>query len=328
VIYRGKIRELLVADESNGISVLRMLVGAHVPGDPDRIDFRPCVTGKFNTSWYVETEDRRLVLRISPPDDRERLLFYECRMMRQEPPLHALVSECTEVPIPAIVAADFERTHFDRDYLIMERMPGSPISGLSLDRRGVDRVLNQVGQALRQVHAIREEQYGYIGKHAPMPPQPDWRDAFVIMWNRLLDDIVRCGGYTDEEADHLRRLLDKHLSVFDRQAPAGLLHMDIWAENILADERGNLTGLLDWDRALFGDPEIEFAVLDYCGISEPAFWEGYGSKRDTSQAAEIRRVFYLLYELQKYIFIRRMRDGAAAAADRFKQQSLQLARHI
>jgi aminoglycoside phosphotransferase (APT) family kinase protein len=101
----------------------------------------------------------------------------------------------------------------------------------------------------------------------------------------------------------MRRLLDRHIDVFDRPVPASLLHMDVWAENILADERGRLRGLIDWDRALWGDPEIEFAVLDYCGISEPAFWEGYGVERDTS----------------------RVRAEDAARADRYRRQSLQVA---
>jgi len=68
--------------------------------------------------------------------------------------------------------------------------------------------------------------------------------------------------------------------------------MDVWAQNILADDAGHLTGLLDWNRALRGDPEVEFAVLDYCGISEPAFWDGYGACRDQPKDAEVRRVFY------------------------------------
>jgi fructosamine-3-kinase len=89
-----------------------------------------------------------------------------------------------------------------------------------------------------------------------------------------------------------------------------------------------LTGLLDWDRALWGDPEIEFAVLDYCGISEPAFWEGYGAERDRSPEAEVRRVFYLLYELQKYIFIRRVRRNRPDQAEQYRRRSLDLARQL
>jgi hypothetical protein len=79
---------------------------------------------------------------------------------------------------------------------------------------------------------------------------------------------------------------------------------------------------------LWGDPEIEFAVLDDCGISEPAFWEGYGAGRDRSPEAEVRRVFYLLYEVQKYIVIRRVRGDDPGRADAYRRHSLQLAQGL
>ncbi|WP_256973118.1 aminoglycoside phosphotransferase family protein [Nostoc sp. T09] len=72
----------------------------------------------------------------------------------------------------------------------------------------------------------------------------------------------------------------RHKRSLDYTESPRLLHMDVWFQNILVDSAGNVTGLVDFDRALWGDPEIEFAVLDYCGISEPAFWRGYGRERD------------------------------------------------
>ena len=108
--------------------------------------------------------------------------------------------------------------------------------------------------------------------------------------------------------------------------PSSLLHMDVWHQNILVDERGNVTGIVDWDRALWGDPEIEFAVLDYCGISEPDFWEGYGRERDLSPAARVRQVFYLLYELQKYIVIRHGRSREPTRARGYKAQVMEIVR--
>ena len=116
--------------------------------------------------------------------------------------------------------------------------------------------------------------------------------------------------------------------------PAPLLHMDVWAENILADSEGRLTGLIDWDRACWGDPEIEFAVLDYCGISTPGFWRGYaadGAGRDPREGdgdAAVRRVFYLLYEVQKYIVIRIARNGNPAGAERYRQMARELAAQL
>jgi aminoglycoside phosphotransferase (APT) family kinase protein len=310
-------------------SMLANLVADHFEVGPDSLRLRRCATGKFNATYFVEGGPVPLVIRIAPPDDRDRVLFYEHGMMRQEPALHALLQARTDLPVPAILSHDFGHRDIDRDYLLMEQLPGTPISGLAnLTQRGFDAILRQVGQCLRQVHGLTGDRYGYVGEHRPMEPQPDWASAFVVMWHTLLDDIERCAGYSPDEAVRMRRLLDRHVKVFDRPVSASLLHMDVWAENILADEAGRLTGLVDWDRALWGDPEIEFAVLDYCGISEPAFWEGYSAQRERSPESEVRRIFYLLYEVQKYIVIRRVRNHDPGRADAYRQQSLRLAQTL
>jgi aminoglycoside phosphotransferase (APT) family kinase protein len=310
-------------------TTLVRLVGRRLGTGPRDIQLRRIPTGKFNTSYHVDGGAVPLVLRIAPQDDRSQMLFYEHRMMRQEPTLHSLLRKQTDVPVPAIMVSDFSHTEIDRDYLLMERIPGTPLSGQAgLTPATLNDILREVGRCLRQVHALTSDHYGYPGEHRPIEPQPDWASAFQTMWNLLLDDVEQCGGYNPTEAASMRQLPDRHMKVFDRPVAASLLHMDVWAENILADEHGRLTGLIDWDRALWGDPEIEFAVLDYCGISEPAFWEGYGAVREQTSEAEIRRVFYLLYEIQKYIVIRRVRGHDRQRADVYRRQSLRLAESL
>ena len=304
--------------------LLVRMVAVHLPIDAGRLSFQPVRTGKHNTLYFVMGAADELVLRISPPDDAG-FLFYERRMMDQEPHLHALLRAQTTVPVPEILAYDDTRTLLDRDYLLMERLPGQALNGAPLSGRQVEGVLEQVGRYLAQMHGLVADRYGYLGAHRPMSPQPTWADAFTVMWNKLLDDIVACGGYTAEEAGSFRRLLHVYRPHFDRPVPASLLHMDVWSQNILVDDGGRVTGLVDLDRALWGDPEIEYAVLDYCGISEPAFWRGYGGARDTSFSAQIRARFYLLYEVQKYIVIRMWRRKDAADALRYKRQSFDLA---
>jgi aminoglycoside phosphotransferase (APT) family kinase protein len=287
--------------------------------------FAPIPTGKFNTSYFVQAGANRWVLRIAPRPDSV-FVFYERDMMRQEPGIHALLLERTRVPVARILGYDDSYAIIDHAYLLMERLPGRPLC----DSPGVDAdpVLREVGACLAQAHRLTAERYGYIGEHRPMPPQRSWVDALAMMWAKLVDDVAAAGYYGDEERALLLNALDRHLPLFDRPVPASLLHMDVWSQNILVSDDGKLTGLVDWDRALWGDPEIEFAVLDYCGISGPAFWEGYGAPRDTSREAAIRNIYYLLYEIQKYIVIEQGRNNNPHAARRYKQQVLDLARRI
>ncbi len=305
------------------LDILKAIVHHHRPDLDGPISAEPITTGKFNTSFFVSAETEDLVLRIAPPRNAV-FLFYERDMMRQEPQIHTLLREKTSVPVAQIFAFDDTLSLIDRDYMLMERLPGAPLT----DMPGADfnAVLRQIGQYLAQTHGLTAETYGYLGAHHPMDPRTTWVEAFETMWNRLIDDIVSVGHYSDGESRTFRTLLDRHLPLFDRPIPSSLLHMDIWHQNILVDPDGTVTGLIDWDRGLWGDPEIEFAVLDYCGISEPAFWEGYGKTRDLSPEARVRQVFYLLYELQKYIVIRQGRNHDPAGARRYKQQVMDIVR--
>jgi aminoglycoside phosphotransferase (APT) family kinase protein len=307
------------------IEDLEACVRRACPEIAGEVRLEPIASGKFNTSFFVEADGRKMVLRVAPPSD-EVFLFYERDMMRQEPGIHRLLLEKTHVPVAPVVAYDDSHDRIDRDFILLERLPGRALSDVG--DVAIERVMLQVGQSLRETHSLTAQKYGYLGEHKPMAPQSTWIEAFQTMWRLLMADIISVGHYSHEEADNCLGLLDRNLAAFDRPVPASLLHMDVWGQNILVDGSGNLTGLVDWDRALWGDPEIEFAVLDYCGISTTAFWEGYGGARDESHEARVRQVFYYLYELQKYIVIRQGRGNDPAAARTYKAQAQQVIKHF
>jgi fructosamine-3-kinase len=309
-------------------------IATYLKIDPGSLRFVPIATGKHNSSFWVVAEPHRWVLRIAPPDSTG-LLFYERQMMRQEPLLHKLICSRTTIPIAQIIAVDFSRNHFERDYVLMTALPGVPLSNASyLSFEQQQQALYQTGTYLHQLHHLTPSDclgidgYGYIGSHHPMEPQSTWAEAFRIMWNLLLDDVVASGCYTESDRQWMSNLLDRHIAIFDDRAPPRLLHMDVWSQNILVDPLGNVTGLIDFDRALWGDPEIEFAVLDYCGISEPSFWQGYGRERKQSNTAKIRQQFYLLYEIQKYMPISMWRRQDEQRGLSFKLKSLALANNL
>ena len=153
-------------------ALLAQLVAAQLAVDPERLTFEPIPTGKHNTSYYVGGAGKALVLRISPADDAG-FLFYERRMMVQEPGLHRLLRDETTVPVAKILAFDDSRSLVDRDYLLMERLPGRPLTETQLSGRKLERVQEQVGNYLAQMHSLVADRFGYLGPHRPMSPQPE-----------------------------------------------------------------------------------------------------------------------------------------------------------
>jgi hypothetical protein len=177
-------------------NVLALIVARHLDVVPEGLALRRSPTGKYNDTYFIEGGPMPPVLRIAPPDDRSRMLSYEHHMMRPEPGLHGLLRERTDVPVPRILAHDFGHAAIDRDYLLMERLPGTPISHVGgLTQVAFDDLLREVGRCLRQVHGITGDRDGYVGDHRPMEPQADWPSAFHVMWHSHLDDIERCNGY-------------------------------------------------------------------------------------------------------------------------------------
>lgn len=307
--------------------ILCKLVRTHVAVDEHDLKFTRVTTGKFNTTYFVDGAGTPLVLRIAPSDDAG-FVFYERGMMAQEPGIHTIIRQQTSAPVAEIIAYDNSRLHIDRSYLLMERLPGFALTHFQGTSEQLISILEEVGKHLRAIHDITADKYGYLGEHNCMEPQNDWANAFRIMWDKLIDDIACTGYYDASEESYMKGMLDRYYEHFDRPVTSRLLHMDIWSQNILVDADANLTGIVDFDRALWGDKEIEFAVLDYCNISKPAFWRGYGIERDLSYSAQIRRLFYILYEIQKYIVIHHYRSKDSTPSHHYKQQVMAMLKEL
>ena len=321
-------------------SSIRMACKEHLGKEPSK--WIRITTGLFNETFilkfpkdiFIQGRDEKpldeFIIRIAPADD-VGLIFYEKHMMWQEPDIHKILLEKTSIPVPEIFIADFSREIMDRDFLIMEKLDGTPLNQVysSLDRNKILSVYNQVGDFISQAHEITYEEYGYRGSHHPCQTATSWPKAFKIMWNCLLDDLVDCEAYSEREANEFREVLGKHSSSFNQDFRASLLHMDVWSQNILINKKGDVTGLVDWDRSLSGDPEIEFSVLEYCGLTNESFWMGYGEKPPLDdEDYKIRMKFYFLYEHQKYIVINSTRRKNKVKAESFKNDAKRILRRL
>jgi len=276
-------------------------------------------TGLFNICYRVTSGGRDYCLRIAPGPDRP-VLFYERDMMEVEAELYPLVRERTDVPVPVVVVYERDDAFPGRRFMVTEWLPGRPLSeiahGLSSSARSA--LFRALGRAVRQLHGITGERFGYTWANGVMAPAATWPDAFVEMMRLILVDCVRVGGLSEVEARGLLEVTEGHRGELAIDGPARLVHADVWHENILVEGEGELSGLVDMDRAFMGDGEFDFAVLDICGLSDVRFFEGYGAARRCDGGAQVRQALYVIYEYLKYVFTNTARHPDPPRAQAFR----------
>jgi fructosamine-3-kinase len=112
----------------------------------------------------------------------------------------------------------------------------------------------------------------------------------------LLADGESLGADIQIPYTEIRALLAQHAAALDEIKEASLVHWDMWHGNIFVGQRDGeyyVEGIIDWERALWGDPEIETAMCSK--FYGPAFFAGYGRNLLESEKAVVRQCMYRLY---------------------------------
>jgi fructosamine-3-kinase len=96
----------------------------------------------------------------------------------------------------------------------------------------------------------------------------------------------------------VRELFFRHADALDDIQEATLVHWDLWPANIFVIEKDGkleIEGIIDWERAYWGDPESEPAIA--AKFYGPAFFVGYGKELSDDLNAVIRHKMYSLFLL-------------------------------
>ncbi len=195
---------------------------------------------------------------------------------------------------PRILAADFTHQLIDRDYMVQTLVTGVPAStGLTAYPRSEWLPFyRQLGTITRTIHDVRGARFGPVAG----PGHDTWSQALVSQFEALAADQVDAGL----DPDGCRRIIDlarHHRAVLDDIPGPRLLHGDLWTLNILIDAAAaepTITGVLDSDRACWGDPLGDVPldrVRHLAEAEQDAFFTGYGTPVSTA-GTELREQFY------------------------------------
>ncbi|MEU4394535.1 aminoglycoside phosphotransferase family protein [Kribbella sp. NPDC023855] len=231
--------------------------------------------GTFNTVYRIGTD---LILKLSP-DPTAPVMSYEQDLIHTEAMFYQAARG--KAPVPEVV-------HTGTDYLLMTALPGTTMRGVTgPERAGLRR---ELGGIVATLHEVTGSGFGYPQKGLVTT----WGAAFLSMIDDVLGDADRFAVELPRPAEQLRRLVLDRVKLLDEVQTPRLIHFDLWDGNILVQD-GRITGLIDGERAMWGDPVAEFVSLTLFESSvDPEFLAGYGSVELSETISLYRLYLYLI----------------------------------
>jgi len=250
--------------------------------------------GYYNSAYQITCVDgAKYVLKVAPPDNVP-ILRYEKNILQAEVEVMRLVKIKTEMPVPAILYHDDSRTVLPSPYYLMEYVEGVLYHKLrpELSQEDQAKLDQRTGVLLRQMNAISGESFGYFAQ--PETRHVTWKEAFKQMLSGVVDDGLEAQvALPISKAEIFERLGPFFYALNEVTFPQ-LVHWDLWDGNIFVNPANKIiTGIIDFERALWADPLIE---VNFGAFGENLeFNKGYGIALPLSETQAIRRNLYNIY---------------------------------
>ncbi len=257
--------------------------------------FRLLSGGMFNTTYVVDTrKNGKVVLRLGAVN-RHLLMPFEQHLMEAEAEVYR---RCREVGIPVqdVLALDLSRTVVDRDYMIVRYLEGIPMSEADLDPDSYQKICATIGAEVAKLHSLSAARFGRIADVLHGAGYETWREAMEGELSDWETVGVPARVLEPEDLRRIHRAFEAIGPLLDEIRTPSLVHNDLWKGNMLiskTDGTWRLWAILDADRAIYADPDLEFSG---CRIihDEPAFRAAYGRVLSQSPEARLRRGLYHL----------------------------------
>ncbi|MEV8375748.1 aminoglycoside phosphotransferase family protein [Kribbella sp. NPDC056861] len=231
--------------------------------------------GTFNTVYRIGAD---LVLKVSP-DPTAPVLTYEQDLIHTESLFYQAARG--KAPVPEVV-------HTGADHLLMTALPGTTMQGVSGPERATLR--RELGGIVATLHEVTGAGFGYPQKGLV----PTWSAAFLSMIDDVLADASRFAVKLPRPPEQIRQLVLERFELLDEVKTPRLIHFDLWDGNILVED-GRITGLVDGERAFWGDPVAEFVSLTLFSTSiDPELLAGYGDLEPGETLSLYRIYLYLI----------------------------------
>ncbi|MFI6689491.1 phosphotransferase family protein [Streptomyces sp. NPDC050485] len=249
-------------------------------------------TGMYNNVYRVTVagQERPVILRVAPEPARQ--FRSERHLMRNE---YASVPYLTVIAplMPRVIAVDWSHEVIGRDWMVQSLLDGVPApERLGAYPRTVwPTFFRQLGGITRSVHDVVGPYFGPVDGSG----YATWSEAVIASLEEIAADLDSV-GLDAADVRKVAAVAAHECSLLDEVTEPRLLTGDLWTVNALLDQAAPepvITGVLDFDRCLFGDPAADWTIRMATARADErtAFWEPYGAL-DRSPAAVWRARVY------------------------------------
>ena len=256
--------------------------------------YKEMTEGYFNVAYEVTLSSGEAVILKVAPAPNVRLMSHERNIMYAEVQAMKKVREHGGIPVPEVLGYDNSNTICRSPYFFMEKLDGSSLNEMkdSLTREQIQGIYRETGKMCRKINSMICPCFGYPGQ--PEYQGTDWYQVFRRMLEAGIDDARQGNVDLQIPVDELLNCLTQDRDIFAEVTEPRLVHWDLWDGNVFVSD-GKITGLIDWERCIWGDPLLEVGFR--CHAENEFFRSGYGVARFTE--SEQRRILW--YDI--YLFV-------------------------
>ncbi|MFF2302545.1 phosphotransferase [Streptomyces sp. NPDC058128] len=260
--------------------------------------------GLYNSARLLELSDgRRLVLKTAPAASTPALT-HERGLLGTEALVHRLAAT-TGALVPTVLHHEPAGPCAPAERLLLSYVDGTtwhagrdriaPADRAALRRR--------LGECLARIAAVTGPAYGYPQPAAGLSA-PDWPAAFTAMLHAVLADAHRFDVALPAPTGFLAGLPVRFGHRLAEVRRPALVHFDAWEGNVVLARDGEgpwrLSGLIDGERAFFGDPLAELVGVDPLGAAEDdtdllAGYRSVAPALTLDTGARVRLALYRVY---------------------------------
>jgi aminoglycoside phosphotransferase (APT) family kinase protein len=225
------------------------------------------------------------------------------------------------LPVPRVIALDLSKKLIYYDYIIMTKLPGTPVIDAwdTLTPQQRHDVSFQAGEFLAHMHNVTINHFGALKEIGNLRQKSVYEDV-SFFFKRAATEAHHIGQLSAHNYQEVEALLNAAKPLLEKIRHGHIVHSDYQLENLLQED-GVITGIIDFEWVLGGDPTWDFVAEEkwdaQCPGSRKIIYDGYTSVRRLDSDHELRvRLYKALMHIETIAGSNDWREWAKGELDK------------